>query len=52
MTHKVNPSAILLIAFAAVIGALAGNILMGLAIGLGFVLVATFIDAYRTEQRK
>lgn len=39
-----NPNAIVLIAFAAVIGALLGSVLTGLAVGLGLCLLGTIID--------
>lgn len=38
---QLNPNAVLLVAFCAVIGALLGAPLVGLAAGLGIVLVAT-----------
>lgn len=38
-----NPNAIVFIAFAAVIGALFGSVLAGLAVGLGLCLLGTVI---------
>lgn len=37
-----NPRAILLVAFATVVGALCGAPLIGAAAGLGIVMIATF----------
>ena len=39
-----NPNAVWFTAFCAVIGALSGNVLIGLAIGLGLCILATLID--------
>ena len=43
MTH-INPNAIAVVALGAVIGALAGSVLWGLAIGLIIVIAATVLD--------
>lgn len=43
----INPNAILLVAFTTVIGALLHITLIGLAIGLFIVLLATFADSGR-----
>jgi len=40
----VNPNALLIVALAAVIGALLGSALAGLAVGLGIVFVATIMS--------
>lgn len=40
----INPTAIAVVALAAVIGALAGSVLWGLAIGLTIVVVATLLS--------
>lgn len=39
----VNSTALVLIAFCAVVGALAGSVLTGLAVGLGIVLLADLV---------
>ena len=39
----INPTALVLVGFAAVVGALLGHVLLGLAIGLGVVLFATLV---------
>lgn len=40
---NINPNAIVLVALATVIGALYGATLIGLAVGLGIVLVASLV---------
>ncbi len=42
--NSINPAAILVVATATVVGALAGATLIGLAVGLGIVLLATIFD--------
>ncbi len=39
-----NPIVIIFIAFTAVVGALLGEVLIGLAVGLGVVLISTAFD--------
>lgn len=41
--NSINPNALLVIACATVIGALLGHVLIGLAVGLGLVLIATIV---------
>jgi hypothetical protein len=40
---SINPTALVFVALAAVIGALLGSVLIGLAVGLGIVLAAQFV---------
>jgi hypothetical protein len=40
----INPNAVLLVAFTTVVGALCGATLIGAAVGLGIVLLATILD--------
>lgn len=42
-----NPVALVLVAFCAVIGLLLGSWVIGLAVGLGIVLVGSFADLAR-----
>jgi anaerobic C4-dicarboxylate transporter len=39
----VNPTALIFVAFCAVVGALLGSVPIGLAVGLGIVLVASVV---------
>ena len=41
--HSVNPLALLIIAFAVVLGALLGHWLIGLAVGLALVITASML---------
>lgn len=43
----INPVALIVIAFFTVIGALLGETLWGLFVGIGLVLLATFLDRPR-----
>jgi hypothetical protein len=45
MQTRLNPNAVLLIAFCTVIGALLGAWLIGLAVGLGIVLLASVLPS-------
>lgn len=40
---SINPAALVLVAFTTVVGFILGAPLIGLAVGLGLVLLATFI---------
>jgi hypothetical protein len=44
LVSDLNPLAFVFIAFCGVIGALVGSVLIGLAVGLGFVIVASLTD--------